>query len=86
MKLEKGKTYKTRGGWEALIIWESSAIFRSKIYHAIHKPNTEHESCPINHFADGRAASAFAIGDPPSFGLHPSDLVEEIITEDKQND
>ena len=76
--VEIGKSYKTVGGWIALVIYISS---RNGIFYAIHASNSPQESIPIIHKMDGECMSAFSIGEPPRFGrLHPADiLVNEVI-------
>jgi len=76
--VEVGKSYRTVGGWIALVIYISS---QKGIFYAIHANNTPQETVPIIHKMGGEAMSAFAIGEPPKFGkLHPADiLVNEVI-------
>jgi len=61
--LEVGKTYKTKGGWDVLVIFQRHKKLSDKfgcrlltadpIFFAIHKPGTEEESTPIFHDANG---------------------------------
>lgn len=73
-KLEVGKDYKTRGGWKARIIWK---VAQRVEFYAIHKPETDQETGPIHHKGDGKAVCILAVGEPPSYGQHPADIIEE---------
>ncbi len=75
--LEVGRTYKTRGGWDAVVIWHKSPRFMvdADAYYAVHKPGTDDESVPIFHWPDGRAGTTFSINEPPSYDGHPADIV-----------
>lgn len=82
MKLKTGKTYITRGEWEALIIWRSAQksehVSTDMGYYAIHKPGTNDESNPTWHNKDGEVAGcAFAVNLAPTYGGHPADIVRE---------
>ena len=71
-----GKKYKTRGGWEAIVIWNSINSI-PKNYYVIHKPGTDDESHPISHDCFGKAYSSLSVSEPPSYDLHPADLMEK---------
>lgn len=73
-----GKTYKTRGGWDAVVIWGVSpqTVYPSRGFYAIHKPHTEEESVPILHGDSGEARIAFAVNAPPTYDVvHPADII-----------
>ena len=92
--LEVGKKYLTRGGWEAIVIWEVSKPDNIRggwgpAYWVVHKPGTKHESEPALH-CEGKAIQQhdyvgrrinFEVGSPPSYGQHPADLVAPIKEE-----
>lgn len=90
-KNQKGKltelkvsTYRTLGGWKALVIW-LAANDPNKGGYAIHRPGEKGESPPIYHAADGTAHAAYqqSACAPPRYGLAlPADLVE--ILEEKR--
>ena len=88
MKLEVGKTYITRGGWNALVIWKSMEfpakkdelyISGSIVFHAIHKPKTKDESSPVSHRESGKVWGAiFAVNSPPDYDREsPADIIKE---------
>jgi len=87
MKLEVGKSYKTYGGWKALVIWEEY-LKKDEVYigmenfWAIHKPKSKDESPPILHSIDGKARNTFSVevNSPPRYNEkhHPADIkIEE---------
>lgn len=80
MKLELGKTYATRGGWDALVIWipaqKSDSKFIETGYYVIHKPGTKDEAGPLWHRSDGGTGASFAVNEPPVYDGHPADIVE----------
>jgi hypothetical protein len=47
MKVEAGKTYKTRGGWQARVVWVPSE--HSSMFYAVHRPGEDDESEPLRH-------------------------------------
>ncbi len=72
-ELKVGETYKTRGGWDALIIWDAKTGF-----YAIHKPETEDESTTIWHYSDGKVADCvFGVNLAPHYEGHPADIILE---------
>ena len=76
--IEIGKTYKTYGGWDAIVIWKSFSKpdEEEQTYVVIHKPGTQDESGIVMHNEDGSAVSIFSINEPPTYDLHhPADLV-----------
>ena len=73
-KIELGKTYKTVGNWDALVI---HILFSEQHFYAVHKPNTEEESNPILHSLDGKALTAFSVNERPCYGKHPADILCE---------
>lgn len=72
-----GKTYKTRGGWDAVVIWGVSRniVYPARGFYAIHKPYTDKESGPIFHGDSGEAKVTFAVNDPPTYDGHPADII-----------
>jgi len=76
--LEKNKTYKTYGRWDALVIWLFAKISENHTGPhcvAIHKPGTLEEHI-VHHTEKGIAYSLFSLNEPPTFGEHhPADLV-----------
>ncbi len=38
--------------------------------------NLNEESPPIWHHPDGRAVAALSVNEPPTYGVHPADLVD----------
>jgi len=72
MKLTKGTKLKSKGGWDAVVIWVNA---NNKSFYAVHKPRSLNESDPVWHGEDGRAAATFAINEPPFYDArHPADL------------
>ncbi len=78
MELEVGKYYRSRGGWKAVVIWETTKISNlvTTYYYVVHRPATKDESIPVCHDSNGRSQSSFSVNEPPSYDLHPADLVE----------
>ena len=80
--LKVGGTYKTRGGWEALIIWKptqtsSYACIGTGVY-VIHKPRTCDESSPMWHQDNGKVADCvFGVNVAPHYEGHPADIIKE---------
>ena len=79
-KLKVGKTYKTRGGWDALVIWipaqTSDYASINTGYYAIHKPKTKAESCPMWHQSNGKVADCiFGVNLAPCYKGHPADIL-----------
>ena len=79
MKLTKGTILKTKGGWDAEVIWivDLPGLIHgpgSVSMYAIHKSGDFDESGPIGHWADGRAHSSLSVNEPPSYHGHPADL------------
>ena len=72
---EIGKTYKTRGGWDALVIWKKTQGPIAYL-NVIHKPNTEFESVVILHDEKGAVLETFSVNSPPFYDGHPADLIE----------
>lgn len=73
MKLNNGDVLQSVGGWTAQIIWIRR---KQQGFYAIHKPNTEEESVPIYHSADGTAHPMLSLYGPPTYGQkHPADLI-----------
>lgn len=73
---EKGKTYQTRGGWPALVIWISQSPFGKGTMWAIHELGKDCESVPIAHdLSDGKAMTVFAVNEAPSYTGHPADIL-----------
>ena len=86
MKIEKGKRYKTRGGWEAEVIW---VLANNGYGYAMHfrSPEVRGDSLylsdnvedgPYYHSDKGKALTLFSIHEPPSYHGHPADIVEEL--------
>ncbi len=73
--MEVGKTYKTRGGWDALVIWCHQMSDQQEYFSVIHKPREKEEFGVVKHFADGKIAELFKIGYAPDYGLHPADII-----------
>jgi hypothetical protein len=71
--IQIGKTYKTVGGWDAVVIY----IKHTKdFFWAIHAPATENESTPTLHQINGMAMSQFSLGEPPRFNhTLPADIL-----------
>ncbi len=79
-ELKVRKTYKTRGGWDALVIWQpfQSPWSIDTGYYAIHKPGTQGESTPMWHQGNGRVADCvFGVNVAPHYKGHPADIVKE---------
>ncbi len=92
MEFVVGKDYRTRGGWRARCIWIPGAVEvrAGTVLRAvgggyfIHTPNLSEpsminlneESPPIWHHPDGRAVAALSVNEPPTYGVHPADLVD----------
>lgn len=77
---QTGKTYKTRGGWDAVVIWGVSrnTVYPKRGFYAIHKPHTEEESVPIFHWDRGEAHATFSVNDPPTYDVgYPADIILE---------
>jgi len=76
MVAELNKTYKTKGGWDAQVIWVAA---NNLACYAIHKPQTAQESVPVAHDkTSGRAVPAFVVAGPPTYEEHhPADLILE---------
>jgi len=77
MKLTKGTKLKSKGGWDAVVVWVRTIEGRG--FYAVHRPGEKDprhpESMPIWHFANGTAQSQFDVGAPPCYGSqHPADL------------
>lgn len=81
-KIKVGKTYKARGGWDALVIWipaqtSNYASIDTGCY-AIHKPRTKDESCPIWHQGNGKVSDCtFGVNIAPHYRGHPADIILE---------
>lgn len=89
LTLEVGKVYITRGGWEAVVIYERAPFVfdpasgppPTKNFYVIHKPGvSREESLPMQHGEDGRAHSGLVhIGSSlPTYNKevdHPADIV-----------
>ena len=73
--MEVGKTYKTRGGWDAIVIWKTSTKF--PMFSVVHKPQTDEEMPHIMHYPDGKHSTAFSVDETPSYGQHPADIILE---------
>jgi len=84
MEFEKGKIYKTRGGWEAECIHDAG----DHCYCVHRRPKEtfgEYElrfsgdeySFPILHNHDGSASGILVVHVPPTYYGHPADLMEE---------
>ena len=91
-KVRVGGYYKTRGGWQTKVIWISTIkkITYDEYIYVIHKPKTKEECGPIIHYRslDDKtgpylAVSHFSVNVPPSFGMHPADIVGEWKEEEK---
>jgi len=94
LDISVGLDYKTRGGWNARVIWkflilqsEDDGIIkiagrdqgRETTFVVIHKPNTLEEHLAF-HDLFGRAVTSFSVQEPPVFDVgHPADLMEVII-------
>jgi hypothetical protein len=76
MEAELGKIYKTRGGWDAKVIWISSTNLACYV---IHQPGTLQESVPISHNKmTGESVAALSVAPPPIYGRQqPADLILE---------
>ena len=78
--LKVGKTYKTRGGWDAFVVWKSTqssedVSIGTGVY-VIHKPNTQDESCPIWHQDNGKVSNCtFGVNLAPCYKGHPADII-----------
>lgn len=87
MKLEKGKRYKTRGGWEAECIW----VDESYSYFMHFNPTgcvddtfriAGDKVCgPIYHFKCGASAN-FSVNEPPTYYGHPADIISLVKDEE----
>ena len=69
------KTYKTVGGWNAIVVWVSNI---THLCYVVHQPNVPgKESPPIAHNKyTGKPISLLSVNEPPVFDAnHPSDLV-----------
>lgn len=78
LEFEKGKTYHTHGGWQAIVVWICEGDLQKGFY-TIHRPLSSKESVPIFHGPDGRAFCNFSVNEPPRYEQpHPADLVEEV--------
>ena len=88
--IEVGKTYRTHGGWKAVVIWkrvmyeepQPNFIAPNINYYVIHKPNEGDERGPILHDEKGKAKKTFGfdVQEPPIYDpnfIHPADLEEE---------
>ena len=75
LRIEVSKTYRTRGGWLAQVIWRKGG---GGWYYVIHKPGTEEETGPIQHDDWGQAVAVFSVSEPPVYDQHPADLVKEV--------
>ena len=85
LKIEKGKKYKTIGGWEAECVYSNGQY----VYFIHSTPSDvviakdfrisgDDVVGPVTHTLDGRAVSAFSVNEPPAFHGHPADIIEEI--------
>lgn len=86
MKLEVGKTYVTRGGWDALVVWKThdyeekdgDYFISASWFYAVHKPRTKDESIPVCHNEFGKAQSVLSVNEPPNYNNeHPADIIKE---------
>ena len=59
--LETGKSYKTRGGWDAKVIWKTPDGY----FYVVHELGTEKESHPVCHTKGGKLIGPFEIFYPP---------------------
>ena len=88
-EIKVGQTYKTYGGWEAIVIWVSffkgiDGLEDINGFYAIHFPRTAAETTPIYHWGDGTAHSAFSVSEPPvSNKHHPADIIFEEAENEK---
>ena len=82
-----GQVWRTRGGWEAVIVWVAtqplpgSLLWQHHPAFAVHCAGTDRESIPWLHTRTGHAARArnpFGESGPPCYDGHPADLVELI--------
>ncbi len=82
MKIEKGKRYKTRGGWLAECIFDG--VDHSYCIHFVPGGILEKKSfripgddvsCPIWHGYDGEAGCIMGVHEPPTYYGHPADIV-----------
>lgn len=80
--IEVGRTYKTYGDWEALVIWKTAKVEdEDPSYIIVHKPGAVDEAIAI---CDeyGVANSMFSVNEPPTYDAHhPADLRWEISKE-----
>lgn len=80
-QFEIGREYQTRGDWKAKIISMSSNVDRM---YAIHRPGEKQESGPILHDSlTGEAMDEFAYHPPPSYGLHPADIIYPSVRDER---
>ena len=72
---KEGCTYRTHGGWLAMVIWIDHRLGSDSFY-VIHKPRTTEESSPMLHDSKGRARPLMSIYEPPLYDKHhPADLI-----------
>jgi len=80
-RLEVGKDYRTRGGWKARVIFETTNYERLLVnatgavpdetsrlrptYYVIHEPGTYRETLPMIHFPSGCIIHRIDTGDNP---------------------
>lgn len=97
MGFELGKSYKTVGGWKALIVYISTNLVKSyscedtqsirtiesSIMYVVHEPHSYKESAPVAHGAFGKVLGGYlTVGAPPLYGQpHPADLTNELWEE-----
>jgi len=87
IEVEVGKTYVTRGGWEAIVVWKISRAPGSGLlvqgrfiteFYAVHKPGTNDESVPIGHDYCGYVLTTFSVCEAPTYDVgHPADIILE---------
>lgn len=77
--IEVGKEYRTLGGWKAKVVWRlGNNLLGSTVdcFIVIHRPEAPDEKqgyCT----GSGKAYSTLAIDEPPAYGQHPANIVEE---------
>jgi hypothetical protein len=70
IKLEVGKSYKTRGGWKATVYKQCGN------YHVFHYGNGHDETTPICHYEDGRSNLGYQRYDIIAEWEEPMDLTK----------
>ena len=82
--MKVGDKHKTRGGWDVVIIWRTRPRVGEGCLYVIHRPGDILESAPILHGLDGKAMSLASVGEPPSYGQHPADIID--LTEEDNDE